>query len=1185
MTIRDRILAMEAEGITLRRVGDKLNYRAPMGTLDADSLAFLKTNKLMILNLLDFDRDGPSVPTQKQAFPMTPMQEAFLLGRAKGLFLGGLGCHAYGELTADAALAPRLPKAWQAVVERHPMLRATVSRQGYQTVRPDVPSVLEIENRSEEDFEEAICGVRASLSHRVYGEDDPQLWTIRALSNGKVLTICFSIDFIIADFESISTLMADLEGALHGMDMPALPKLGFADHVLEQVRRRDGLKWARDRAFWLDRRAELADALWRPDSSTEQRLRHAEPRFRRYQHVLHHAAGAGSDESPDGPLGANAVILAAYSEAIGELVRRPDWIVNVTTSLRGARFSGERNTFGNFSTAILLHVRQRGSLSFDAWASQIQNQLLGDIGHMSFCGVELMRALQRDATPGSPVLAPFVFTSMLRNGDMPAQLEPGYSISQTPQVLIDCQIGLNRGNLMLAWDVRDGFLTDREVKARFDTFVATVAAKLSLAAAPVHGPKDIYLSAVEETENVAKAEVAYEDRNAKPALITRLSMGQKQADLGAAEDALVVARKTHFEGSDYGGFLSRLDHYALAEMVDLMRRRDMDVSQPLTTENMIHGLRARPDRARIVARWSAALMRAGWTERRDGKVFLRQDLPKPPEPKDWADLREVAQAEGYEDRSVLDYFRLCALTMGEVLTGDADPVKLFFPNGTTNIAEALFGQSRMNRELHALVGQCAQAMARALHRPIRILELGAGVGATTRSVLQALRDYAAAYTASDNSAFMRDHLKAAFAEDRRVTVAHLDMDHHPLIQGFDLHGYDLVIAGDALHLATDPELSLRQMRSLLADGGAMIAVEMCADRPQVMFSIETLYSVDHQTSDGPFLSRPDWETCFSAAGYPSVGVVEHPDSGQCVFVAPALLNRHIPKTLAIKRLAQQHLGVAPEHHVVLSDAEPVAAILATDFAQDPIGATPPDCTPMSDARFDQIVRLLPDTIEGPVSPASTAQTLQMDSLLCAQFTGRLLDTFSPPGVFFDDVLVLLLEGRTLSAIENVITGAGLERTSSEGGPTAKAESASVQHLVPRVAIIAAKEHAIQAAELRDALAARHTIARLDDNMRSTSFPVDVVVAIGAEAAPGSARYCVELSETGTDTCLVLWTGALHVPVFPDDLFLTVDVHCLAPRVPTRSEEQSLERLTMGRVTWHPVTSAEQVADLVQEFAN
>lgn len=77
-----------------------------------------------------------------EKFPLTDIQNSYVMGRNRLYELGGIGCHGYIEIEVNRLLDPgQLEVAWNKVIQKHDMLRAIVSASGYQIVQEAVPSV------------------------------------------------------------------------------------------------------------------------------------------------------------------------------------------------------------------------------------------------------------------------------------------------------------------------------------------------------------------------------------------------------------------------------------------------------------------------------------------------------------------------------------------------------------------------------------------------------------------------------------------------------------------------------------------------------------------------------------------------------------------------------------------------------------------------------------------------------------------------------------------------------------------------------------------------------------------------------------------------------------------------------------------------------------------------------------
>ena len=120
----------------------------------------------------------------------------------------------------------------------------------------------------------------------------------------------------------------------------------------------------------------------------------------------------------------------------------------------------------------------------------------------------------------------------------------------------------------------------------------------------------------------------------------------------------------------------------------------------------------------------------------------------------------------------------CGARLSAVLTGQADPLHLLFPAGDLTTAEKLYQYSPSARTLNPLVREAIKAAVSAwpAERSIRVLEVGAGTGATTAHVLPVLPFDRAHYVFTDLSPLFLARAKAKFADFQNVSFQLLDLE-------------------------------------------------------------------------------------------------------------------------------------------------------------------------------------------------------------------------------------------------------------------------------------------------------------------------------------------------------------------------------------------------------------------------
>ena len=76
----------------------------------------------------------PDLQNRFEPFPLTDLQQAYLIGRSEGIELGNISCHGYAEVDMENWDRERFQAALQKVIDRHEMLRCIVLPEGRQQI-------------------------------------------------------------------------------------------------------------------------------------------------------------------------------------------------------------------------------------------------------------------------------------------------------------------------------------------------------------------------------------------------------------------------------------------------------------------------------------------------------------------------------------------------------------------------------------------------------------------------------------------------------------------------------------------------------------------------------------------------------------------------------------------------------------------------------------------------------------------------------------------------------------------------------------------------------------------------------------------------------------------------------------------------------------------------------------------
>jgi nonribosomal peptide synthetase protein BlmIV len=424
----------------------------------------------------------PDPAARYDPFPLTDIQQAYWLGRRAQNALGGVATHSYSELEVSDLDLPRLESALTALVRRHDALRTVVRPDGRQQVLASVPR-YRIPCADLRGLAAAAAGqqrrtLRARMSHEVRDVSRWPLFEIQAQRTGDACTrLHVSFDLLIVDARSMRILTSELM-ALYADPAAELRPLGltFRDFLATTGELRGSDAYRRAWRYWQSRLADIPPAPVLPLACPPEDISSAA--FSRLT--------GGLDEAPwqalrswAGELGltpstvvctAFCAVLAAYSES-------PRFTVNLTTFNRLPVHPDTEALVGDFTTTTLLAVEYAGE-SFAGNARRVQEQTWRDLEHRLVSGVEVQRMLRRDPARRAAAMMPVVFTSALFPDDVaPPDPESGwsarpvYSVSQTPQVLLDHQASEQAGRLACSWDFAQAAFPPGLVEGMFETFI------------------------------------------------------------------------------------------------------------------------------------------------------------------------------------------------------------------------------------------------------------------------------------------------------------------------------------------------------------------------------------------------------------------------------------------------------------------------------------------------------------------------------------------------------------------------------------------------------------------------------------------------------------------------------------------------------------------------------------------
>ena len=176
----------------------------------------------------------------------------------------------------------------------------------------------------------------------------------------------------------------------------------------------------------------------------------------------------------------------------------------------------------------------------------------------------------------------------------------------------------------------------------------------------------------------------------------------------------------------------------------------------------------------------------------------------------------------------------------------------------------------MNRLIAAAVERLAGCLPDG--RGLRILEIGAGTGSTTESIVRQISDQRVHYVFTDVAASFLPAARQRFATYNNMQFRVLDIERDPLVQGFKPASFDIVVAANVIHATQDMHVALSNIHTLLAPGGTLTVLE--GTRPvrwlDLTFGLTNgwwRFTDTHLRPDYPLLSGDSWQRLVGRNGF------------------------------------------------------------------------------------------------------------------------------------------------------------------------------------------------------------------------------------------------------------------------------------------------------------------------------
>jgi len=357
-------------------------------------------------------------------------------------------------------------------------------------------------------------------------------------------------------------------------------------------------------------------------------------------------------------------------------------------------------------------------------------------------------------------------------------------------------------------------------------------------------------------------------------------------------------------------FVERMDEAVLSSMLFALQSQGTltKTEQEYSEAEILSTSKVVARHQHLILRWLQILTEHGYLKQR-GEYYLGTDLVTLNKiHQRWNLVKEVWDGK-LGSRLFIDYFISNAEQLPQLMSDKQQAALLLFPEGRMDVANALYRDTITARYLNKSVAEAViriaagkQASSNTLSNAsskdsLRVLEIGAGTGATTDVVAHRLKTSVSErlkpdYLFTDVSNFFLAAARERFKDCPWMRIQIVDIDQNLFEQGLKPESVDIVIAAGVLNNAHDTYKVIQDLMQVLVPGGWMLITEPTREFLEILISqafMMTRPEDDRKNTKTTFMSVKQWLDVFHQAGAQEVVTLpdeEHPFApfGQKLFV-------------------------------------------------------------------------------------------------------------------------------------------------------------------------------------------------------------------------------------------------------------------------------------------------------------
>ncbi len=398
--------------------------------------------------------------------------------------------------------------------------------------------------------------------------------------------------------------------------------------------------------------------------------------------------------------------------------------------------------------------------------------------------------------------------------------------------------------------------------------------------------------------------------------------------------------------------------------------------------------------------------------------------------------------------AIASYMDQAFHSLGRVLAGVVNPVTLLYPQGSTDILTELYQENPVAQKLNKKISEVVARVAGTKEK-IRILEIGAGSGATSFEILSGRRDGTEyEYIFSDVSENFLLTAKENLSRFENVRYKKFNMDEDYREQGFLPNSFDIIVASGVIENAKRIGTVLESIREMLKPNGYLLCTEPVREEPWILASQAVMMTApeDACRADCLYLEETEWMTYLEQTGSGTLSIYPAETSDLSLFGMKLYLKQWKAANAELDgdKLQKQLSGLLPDYmvpkQIQVIDHMPLTGNGKINRRR--IGewyvsesASEPESGQNQRTEENEQLQELKEIVEHSlgIQNMNTNKSLYeygADSLVQAQIAGKVKTLLEEHGVYnvtFDSILRKLLNGAAVSDLYEFMTKSGTMR--------------------------------------------------------------------------------------------------------------------------------------------------------------